>query len=369
MLKIDPIISNKPPNETVVVVAMSGGVDSSTVAAYLHKIGYKVIGVTLQLYSGNAKVAKGACCAGQDIYDAKRVAHTFNFPHYVLNYESLFKQEVIDDFADSYLKGQTPIPCVRCNQTVKFRDLLKVSQDLDADALVTGHYVRRVINNNQVELHTAKDATKDQSYFLFATTNEQLNFLRFPLGEITKEQTREIAQSLEIGIADKAESQDICFVGGGSYASIVQKLRPESLQPGNIVHIDGQILGRHQGIINYTVGQRRGLKISSKDPLYVIEIRPNSNEVIVGPKNSLLKDTVYIKNINWISRNITNNEKVEVKLRSGQEAVKATIQHAPDMQSATVKLDDAQIGIAPGQACVVYDNTIVLGGGWIVSSK
>ena len=367
MLKLEPLIKNKPIQETTVVVAMSGGVDSSTVAAALHKMGYKVIGITLQLYNGDAKVRKGACCAGQDIYDAKRVAHTFGFPHYVLNYESLFKQEVIDDFADTYLKGQTPIPCVRCNQTVKFRDLLKVAHALKADALATGHYVRRCINNNQVELHTAKDISKDQSYFLFATTMEQLAFLRFPLGEIMKEETREIAHALGIAIADKADSQDICFVGGGSYASIVQKLRPQSLKTGNIIDINGKVLGQHQGIINYTVGQRRGLGIASSQPLYVIKIKPATNEVIIGPKSALLENVVFIDNINWISNTeITHNQKVQVKLRSGQAAVNATIK-VDDRVS--VSLDNSQAGIAPGQACVIYNNTRILGGGWIVNSE
>lgn len=369
MIQIDLIIPNKPVRETKVVVAMSGGVDSSTVAAYLHKMGYNVIGITLQLYNDGTQTKKRACCAGRDIYDSKRVASKFNFPHYVLNYESIFRQKVIDDFADSYLRGETPIPCVRCNQSVKFQDLLKVAHDLKADALATGHYVRRVVKENQSELHVALDSTKDQSYFLFATTKEQLQFLRFPLGDITKEQTREIARSLGVEIADKPDSQDICFVGDGSYAKLLEKLRPNSLKKGRIVHVDGRVLGQHNSIINYTIGQRKGLGIAFPNPLYVVNIDPDNNEVIVGPKEALFKKIVYVKDMNWITSNVKQDMiQGQVKLRSNQDVVNATIVPARN-NKVTVFLKEQQFGISPGQACVIYNDSQVLGGGWISSSR
>ncbi|MBQ4874930.1 MAG: tRNA 2-thiouridine(34) synthase MnmA [Rickettsiaceae bacterium H1] len=348
---------------------MSGGIDSSTVAACLSKLGYQVIGVTLQLYNGNTKVKKGSCCSGQDIYDAKSIAEKFNFPHYVLNYESLFKQKVINDFVDTYLKGETPIPCVRCNQTVKFEDLLKVARNLQANALVTGHYVRRVIIKNKIEMHTAKDLNKDQSYFLFATTKEQLEFLRFPLGEITKEQTRKIAVSLGIEIATKPDSQDICFVQEGSYSNLVKKLRPNSLKTGKIIHVNGKVLGEHKGIINYTIGQRKGLKISSAEPLYVIKIKPESNDVIVGPKQALAKNIVYVREVNLIDKsNFSKNANIEVKLRYRTKKAKARI-ISYDKDEIKLQLQKEQYGVAPGQACVFYQDSRVLGGGWIYESK
>ena len=368
MLELDCILEHKKISETKVVVAMSGGVDSSTVAASLSMIGYQVIGVTLQLYNGDAKVRKGSCCAGQDIYDAKRVASKFNFTHYVLNYESIFKQQVIDDFVDTYLEGETPIPCVRCNQTVKFKDLLKVARDLGADALATGHYVRRIVVGNEIQMHTAKDNTKDQSYFLFTTTNEQLEFLRFPLGEITKERTREVAMSLGIEVANKPESQDICFVQGGSYVKLVQKLRPGSLKKGKILHITGKVLGDHNGIINYTIGQRRGLGIASEEPLYVIKINPKKNEIIVGPKNALANDIVSVREVNWISDFSSREQPIEVKLRHRTEKVGARIID-DGVNNIKLRLDVPQFGIAPGQACVLYKGPQVLGGGWIHHNK
>lgn len=370
MLEIEPIVLNKRPADTTVVVAMSGGVDSSTVAVSLALLGYQVIGVTLQLYNGSAKKQKGTCCAGQDIYDAKRIADKFNFPHYVLNYESLFKEKVIDDFVDSYLKGRTPIPCVRCNQTVKFKDLLKVARDLGADALATGHYVRRVMQQgDKVEMHTAKDDNKDQSYFLFTTTNEQLKFLRFPLGNVSKETTRSMAFSLGLDIANKPDSQDICFVQGGSYANLVRKLRPDALKKGKIMHIDGGFLAEHDGVINYTIGQRKGLGVSSTYPLYVVNINPSTNEVIVGPKSALAISVVDVREVNWIDGHEMQDQdiQIEVKLRSGQQKVAAVLfDHSAN--SVSLRLTEDQFGVAPGQACVFYKSTKVLGGGWIHDS-
>ena len=358
----------KAPKDTRVVVAMSGGVDSSTVAALLHEQGYQVIGVTLQLYDlGLTLAKKGACCAGQDIYDAKNVADSLGFPHYVLNYESLFKESVIDSFADSYLRGETPIPCVRCNQSVKFRDLLKVAKDLEGDALVTGHYVRRIANDTgQVELHQAVDPGKDQSYFLFATTSEQLAYTHFPLGIWSKERTRAEAQRLGIAVANKPDSQDICFVPNGDYGSVISKLRPGASEPGPIKHSDGTVLGEHRGIIYYTLGQRRGLGIASADPLYVVAIDPSSNSVIVGPESALQSSSLYINDINWLAGELVPGSMIEatVRLRSAHPGSKATI-HIQAGRAANIILHKPERAITPGQACVIYDGTRVLGGGWI----
>lgn len=359
--------TNKEISDTKVVVAMSGGVDSSVVAAMLHDEGYQVIGVTLQLYDhGVALEKKGACCAGRDIYDAKNVASQLGFPHYVLNYESVFKEEVMEDFADSYLNGETPIPCVKCNQSVKFRDLFKVAKDLGADALATGHYVQKKIEGDKSHLYKAIDDSKDQSYFLFATTKEQLDYIFFPLGGITKDDTRKLAEKYNLEISDKPDSQDICFVPNGSYAKVIERLRPESWEKGDIVDLEGNILGQHNGIINYTIGQRRGLGIGGGDPLYVVKIDAKNNKVIVGAESDLDCYSFNIKEINWLGdSNLSQDEiAVFVKMRSNQTAVAAKIVSTSN-NKVQVKLANPQRAIAPGQACVFYDGERVLGGGWI----
>jgi tRNA-specific 2-thiouridylase len=352
---------------------MSGGVDSSATAALLVEQGYEVIGVTLQLYDhGVAIQKKGACCAGQDIYDASQVAARLGIPHYVLDYESRFRQEVMDDFADSYLRGETPIPCVRCNQTVKFRDLLETARDLGADALATGHYVRRVEGPDGPELHRASDPSRDQSYFLFATTREQLDFLRFPLGGLrSKAETRDLARRFGLEVAAKPDSQDICFVPTGNYARLVERLRPGALSPGEIVDLGGRVLGRHDGVINFPVGQRKGLGVAGGMPLYVVRIEPETRRVVVGPREALAETEVAVGEVNWLlPEPPTVPRPVQVKLRSAQPPVPATIVADGDGDGdgdggATVRLDRPVEGVAPGQACVFYDGDRVLGGGWI----
>ena len=358
---------NKTPGDTRIVVAMSGGVDSSVTAALIAEQGFEVIGVTLQLYDhGKAIQRKNACCAGQDIHDARRVADTLEIPHYVLDFESRFKEQVIEDFAASYLAGETPIPCVRCNQTVKFRDLMGRARDLGADALVTGHYVRRIDGPGGPELHRARDKAKDQSYFLFATTPEQLDFLRFPLGDMDKTETRAHAERFRLPVADKPESQDICFVPDGSYAGIVEKLHPGASEPGDIVDVDGSILGRHDGIIHYTVGQRRGLGIAAPEPLYVIRVDPENRRVVAGPKAALMRTRFGVHGINWLGDGASPGQglAVTVKVRSMADPVAAKILDF-GQGGASVVLDEPQAGIAPGQACVFYEGERVLGGGWI----
>jgi tRNA-uridine 2-sulfurtransferase len=358
----------KPPSSTRVVVAMSGGVDSSVTAAMLHDEGYDVVGITLQLYDHGKAVSKsGTCCAGRDINDARNVADAIGIPHYVLDFETRFKEAVIEDFADTYLRGETPIPCVRCNETVKFTDLLAQAEDLGADLMVTGHYVRRLMGQDGAELHAGSDYTRDQSYFMFSMNREQLDFLRFPLGHMDKSATRKLARKYDLPVASKRDSQDICFVQKGSYSDIVRKLRPESVTEGDIVNLDGTVLGRHLGIINYTVGQRRGLGIAAAEPLYVIRLDPLTSQVVVGPKDALKRQCLTIKDINWLGAGDfpESDLKLKVKLRSTQPPLNANISPC-GVGMAKVVLKGSQGAVAPGQACVFYDGERVMGGGWIM---
>jgi tRNA-specific 2-thiouridylase len=357
------------PQDTRIVVAMSGGVDSSVAAALMTEAGFDVIGMTLQLYDqGMVAGKKGACCAGQDIYDARQVCDKLGIPHYILDYESRFSQSVIEDFADSYLKGETPIPCVRCNQEVKFKDLLATARDLGAQALVTGHYVQRLMGEAKAELHRAVDHIRDQSYFLFATTQDQLNFLRFPLGGMAKTETRHHASRFGLEVADKPDSQDICFVPNGSYVSVLEKLRPGALEEGDIVHVDGRVLGRHKGIINYTVGQRKGLGIGGGDPLYVIRLNPDAHQVIVGPYEALARHEIQLKEVNWLGEIIEGPITCEVKVRSTRPPVPAKI-FLEEEGRARVVFSTPEYGVSAGQACVFYQNDRVLGGGWIMREE
>tara|TARA_B100000524_G_scaffold54436_1_gene25366 strand:+ start:207 stop:1322 length:1116 start_codon:yes stop_codon:yes gene_type:complete len=367
-IKMNSIGLNKNPKDTTVVVAMSGGVDSSTVAGLMKKEGYNVIGITLKLSDDNQQVAKSkVCCAGQDIIDAKRVAHKLNIEHKVLYYQSKFKSGVIDNFVDSYLKGETPIPCVQCNKTVKFNDLFEEAKSLKADALITGHYVKSITKDNKTDMYRAIDENRDQSYFLFNTTREQLDYLRFPLGGLLKSETRDIAKKLDLNVADKPDSQDICFVPDGNYVSVIEKFRPEAFKKGNIKNLNGDVLGVHDGIVNFTIGQRKGIKIAAKEPLYVIDINADKNEIIVGLKNDLLKKEIILKDLNLLDDKEVFEDEILVKVRSTGKLLRSKLNFKED--KSVLNLLEDEHGISPGQACVFYKKDIngykVLGGGWI----
>ncbi len=370
---VDLGFAPRPPGEVRVAAAMSGGVDSSVVAAMLARAGYDVVGLTMRLYDHGAALAKkGACCAGRDIYDARRVAEQMGFPHYVLDYENLFRQAVIEEFADAYLAGATPIPCVRCNQRVKFVDLMGLARELGAECLATGHYVRRIMGAHGPELHRAADPARDQSYFLFTTTREQLEYLRFPLGDReSKAETRAMALDLGLCVAEKPDSQDICFVPQGSYAAVVEKLRPGAAQPGPIRHLDGRILGEHQGVIHFTIGQRKGLGVGGGEPLFVVKLDAETREVVVGPREALAARRAPLREVNWLGDGEFADlppEGVEIlaRVRSTRQPKPAILRPMAE-GGAEVALLVAEEGVAPGQACVFYapEGTRVLGGGWI----
>ena len=367
----------KRPQDTRVVVAMSGGVDSSVVAGLLAREGYDVVGVTLQLYDhGEATHRKGACCAGQDIHDARRVAAALGIPHYVLDYEERFKKAVMQPFANAYRQGETPVPCIACNQSVKFVDLMEVAQELGADVLATGHYVQSKLVDGRRRLYRPVDDSRDQSYFLFATTQAQLDFLRFPLGGMTKPAVRELAREFGLEIAEKHDSQDICFVPQGKYADVIRKMHPEALEGGEIVHLDGRVLGRHEGIVNYTIGQRKGLGVAAGEPLYVVKLEHKTSRVVVGPREALMTKTVRLRDVNWLGaeklRSLAagNGYPIEVKVRSTRPPHSGVV-HL-DGDEVFVTLFAGEYGISPGQACVFYaddsETTEVLGGGFIAEA-
>ena len=369
-MMINSLGIKKSPENTKVVVAMSGGVDSSVVAGMMKEEGYDVTGITLKLYD-DAKSSKNnrQCCAGQDILDAKRVSEQLNIKHKILFYQKKFKSEVIDSFIDSYVSGETPIPCIQCNQTVKFRDLFKYAKDLNADTLVTGHYVVRLQNNGKASMYRAKDENRDQSYFLFSTSQEQLDYLRFPLGDKEKTETREIALKLKLNVADKPDSQDICFVPGGDYSSVIRKFRPESFKSGDIFDLKGNKLGIHEGIVNYTIGQRRGIKVSDTKPLYVVNIDSKSNKIFVGPKEALYIKKIKLKNLNILGSPEDFKKPIFIKIRSTGKLLNAKINI--NASEGEVEILENETGISPGQACVFYNEDKfglkVLGGGWIKS--
>jgi len=369
--KLNSLGLQKHPKDTKVVVAMSGGVDSSTVAGLMKLEGYNVSGITLKLYDDSKSSSKGRqCCAGQDILDAKRVAQQLNINHKILYYQKKFRKDVIDSFIDSYVAGETPIPCVQCNQTVKFRDLYNYAREMKVDALVTGHYVNRIKLEKNAEMYRAADLSRDQSYFLFSTTQEQLNFLRFPLGKMQKNETRKIASELKLNVADKPDSQDICFVPNGDYASVIKNFRPKSFKKGNILDVKGNIIGKHDGIINFTIGQRKGIRIAHKDPLYVISIDAKKNEVIVGKKEFLVVRKIYLKNLNILCEIKPSDNNLFIKVRSTGRLIRSKV--ILKNLKAEVELLEKETGISPGQACVFYSKTKlgdkVLGGGWITST-
>ncbi len=372
-IQFNTIGLDKKPKDCHVVVAMSGGVDSSTVAGMMKEEGYNVTGITLKLYD-DGKISsspnKRQCCAGQDIMDAKRVSEKLNIDHKILYYQNKFKQDVIDNFVDGYIKGETPIPCVQCNQTVKFRDLYSYAKELKADALITGHYVDRVKVNGKAFMYRAKDLQRDQSYFLFNTTQEQLNFLRFPLGKLTKKETRKIATTLDLNVANKPDSQDICFVPNGDYASVIKKFKPSSFKKGDIVDTNGNKVGEHEGIINFTIGQRKGIKVAGEEAFYVLKINAKKNQIIIGPKKSLGIDKIFLKEIN-LFEDLSKYPNIFVKVRSTGKFLKAKINIKN--KNATVYLESNETGVSPGQACVFYQKDKlgdkVLGGGWISSTS
>ncbi len=367
MKKINSLGFNKDPKDTLVVVAMSGGVDSSTVAGIMKNEGYNVIGITLKLYDDTNTSKVRQCCAGQDILDAKRVAEKLKIEHRILYYQNKFREGVIDNFVQSYLNGETPVPCIQCNKTVKFTDLFEEAKKLKADALVTGHYVKSISTNYETDMYRAIDDDRDQSYFLFNTTKEQLNYLRFPLGKLKKSETRKIANELELNVADKPDSQDICFVPNGDYASVIEKIKPNSLKKGNIKNLKGKVIGVHDGIINYTIGQRKGIGVSNNEPLYVIEINSSKNEIIVGPRKNLIKKKIKLKDLNILVNDDELKNDIFVKVRSTGKLIKAKVELNNNI--ANVNLLEDEYGISPGQACVFYSKNRygfkVLGGGWI----